>query len=106
VGTIGRNLVSDVGWATSAQLYAQLKAQLGLDAPTAQGYWFYGDIAKAFAYMENWPITVVQAPANSEADFAQDIPFRFKASERGAAAVLEPRAWQRHRALSTSSSGT
>ena len=105
VGTIGRNLVADIGYATSAQLYAQLKAQLGLDGPTAQGYWFYGDIAKAFAYMENWPITVVQAPAASEADFAQDIPFRFKASERGAAAVMEPRAWQRHRALSTSSSG-
>ena len=105
VGTIGRNLVADVGYATSAQLYAQLKLQLGLDATTAQGYWFYGDIAKAFAYMENWPITVVQAPAASEADFAQDIPFRFKASERGAAAVMEPRAWQRHRTLSTSSSG-
>lgn len=104
VGTIGRNLIADVGYATSAQLYAQLKAQLGLDGPTALGYWFYGDVAKAFAYMENWPITVVQAPAASEADFAQDIPFRFKASERGAAAVMEPRAWQRHRALSTSSS--
>ncbi len=93
-----------MGYATSAQLYAQLKTQLGLDSATAQGYWFYGDIAKAFAYMENWPITVVQAPAASEADFAQDIPFRFKASERGAAAVMEPRAWQRHRTLSTSSS--
>ncbi len=104
VGTIGRNLVADIGYATSSQLYAQLKAQLGLDSATAQGYWFYGDVAKAFAYMENWPITVVQAPAASEADFAQDIPFRFKASERGAAAVLEPRAWQRHRALTTSSS--
>jgi hypothetical protein len=104
VNTISRNLVADIAYATSAQLYAQLKSQLGLDSTTAQGYWFYGDIAKAFAYMENWPITVVQAPAGSEADFAQDIPFRFKASERGAAAVLEPRAWQRHRALTTSSS--
>jgi hypothetical protein len=104
VATVGPNLAEGVGFATSAQLNAQLKAQLGLDAATAQGYWFYGDIARAFAYMENWPITVVQAPANSEADFAQDIPFRFKASERGAAAVLEPRAWQRHRAATTSSS--
>jgi hypothetical protein len=104
VATVGGNVRPDLSFATSAQLYAQLKAQLGLDSATAQGYWFYGDIAKAFAYMENWPITVVQAPPQSEADFAQDIPFRFKASERGAAAVLEPRAWQRHRALSTSSS--
>ena len=28
--------------------------------------------AAAFAYMENWPITVVQAPANSEAQFNQE----------------------------------
>ena len=40
-------------------------------------------IPAAFAYMENWPITVVQAPANSEAEFNQDIVARFKASERG-----------------------
>jgi hypothetical protein len=41
--------------------------------------------------MENWPITVVQSPANSDAEFTQDIVVRFKASERGAAAVLNPR---------------
>ena len=41
--------------------------------------------------MENWPITVTQAPANSEAEFNQDIVLRFKASERGAAAVIDPR---------------
>ncbi len=47
--------------------------------------------SKAFAYMENWPITVTQSPQNSEADFNQDIVVRFKASERGAAAVINPR---------------
>ena len=57
----------------------------------AKKWWFLGDFAKAFAYMENWPITVTQAPANSEADFSQDIVIRFKASERGAAAVINPR---------------
>ena len=41
--------------------------------------------------MENWPITVTQAAQNSEAEFTQDIVVRFKASERGAAAVLNPR---------------
>ena len=41
--------------------------------------------------MENWPITVVQAPANSEAQFNQDIVVRFKASERGTPAIMEPR---------------
>jgi len=57
----------------------------------AKKYWLIGDFAKAFAYMENWPITVTQAPTNSEAEFNQDIVARFKASERGAAAGLNPR---------------
>ena len=57
----------------------------------AKQWWFLGDFKKAFAYMENWPITVTQAPQNSEAEFSNDLVFRFKASERGAAAVLNPR---------------
>ncbi len=63
----------------------------GVAADSAKKYWFFGDFQKAFAYMENWPITVAQSPANSEADFNQDIVVRYKASERGAAAVLNPR---------------
>lgn len=53
--------------------------------------WFIGDIAASFRYMENWPLTVVNAPDNSEAEFTQDIVQRFKASERGAFSVREPR---------------
>ena len=63
----------------------------GVTAANAKKWWFLGDFRRAFAYMENWPITVTQAPANSEADFNQDIVLRFKASERGAAAVINPR---------------
>ena len=63
----------------------------GHDAADAKKWWFIGDFRKAFAYMENWPITVTQSPANSEAEFNQDIVVRFKASERGAAAVINPR---------------
>lgn len=63
----------------------------GVTAEEAKKWWFVGDFRKAFAYMENWPITVTQAPVNSEADFNNDIVLRFKASERGAAAVLNPR---------------
>jgi hypothetical protein len=48
--------------------------------------------------------TVVQAPVNSEAEFTQDIVVRFKASERGTPAIMEPRRIQRHRGVSTSSS--
>ncbi len=63
----------------------------GVAAAVAKKWWFIGDFRKAFAYMENWPITVTQAPLNSEADFNNDVVLRFKASERGAAAVLNPR---------------
>ena len=63
----------------------------GVAADDAKKWWLVGDFHKAFAYMENWPITVTQAPLNSEADFNNDIVLRFKASERGAAAVLNPR---------------
>ncbi len=70
--------------------YRQIVAG-GEAAADAKKWWFLGDFRKAFAYMENWPITVTQAPVNSEADFNNDIVLRFKASERGAAAVLNPR---------------
>lgn len=63
----------------------------GASAADAKKWWFIGDFRKAFAYMENWPITVTQSPPGSEADFNQDIIVRFKASERGAAAVINPR---------------
>lgn len=53
--------------------------------------WFLGDIAKTIAYMEQWPLTVAQAPVNSEAEFQRDIVAQFKASERGAAVVMNPR---------------
>ncbi len=63
----------------------------GVTADDAKKWWFIGDFHKAFAYMENWPITVTQSPLGSEADFNNDIVVRFKASERGAAAVIDPR---------------
>ena len=63
----------------------------GVAAADAKKWWFIGDFRKAFAYMENWPITVTQAPLGSEAEFSNDVVLRFKASERGAAAVLNPR---------------
>ena len=63
----------------------------GVAAADAKKWWFVGDFRRAFAYMENWPITVTQAPLGSEAEFNNDVVLRFKASERGAAAVLNPR---------------
>ncbi|MFN0051074.1 MAG: hypothetical protein ACKV0T_02725 [Planctomycetales bacterium] len=65
---------------------ALLAARLAVDT-----HWFIGDLTRAFAYMENWPLAVVQAPNNSEVEFTHDVVMRWKASERGACATLEPR---------------
>jgi hypothetical protein len=74
----------------SALAYRRIVAS-SVPASEARKWWFIGDFKRAFAYMENWPITVTQSAANSEADFNNDIVVRFKASERGAAAVMNPR---------------
>lgn len=67
-----------------------LGARMAL-AAEATSDWIIGDVARAVNYMENFPLSVVQAPANSEAEFQRDIVMQWKASERGAAAVVEPR---------------
>lgn len=63
-----------------------LASRLGTDTS-----WFYGHPERAMRYMENWPLETVQAPTNSEMEFSQDVVFRWKASERGQYAVIDPR---------------
>ncbi len=88
--TVAANPLGNYTVVESRLAYRRIMAS-GYDAADAKKWWFIGDFRKAFAYMENWPITVTQSPMNSEADFNQDILVRFKASERGAAAVINPR---------------
>lgn len=88
--TIAANPLGNYTVAESRLAYRRVLAT-GEAADDAKKWWFLGDFRKAFAYMENWPITVTQAPRGSEAEFSQDIVLRFKASERGAAAVIDPR---------------
>lgn len=88
--TIAANPLSNYRIEESRLAYRRIVAS-GQALADAKKWWFLGDFKKAFAYMENWPITVTQSAENSEADFNQDIVVRFKASERGAAAVLNPR---------------
>ncbi|MEO1497506.1 MAG: hypothetical protein AAFV43_10180 [Planctomycetota bacterium] len=88
--TLAANPLRDYAVYESRLMYRRLLAS-GMNATNAKDLWLMGDFKKAFAYMENWPITVTQAPLGSEADFTNDIVMRFKASERGAAAVLNPR---------------
>jgi len=80
--TIAVNTLDDYQILTSPLV----KQRTGSDST-----WFIGDPKRAFVYMENWPVTVVSAPENSEAEFTHDIVARYKVSERGAPAVLDPR---------------
>jgi hypothetical protein len=88
--TVAANPLSNYGVYDSRLVYRRILAA-GTAANDAKKWWFIGDFRRAFAYMENWPITVTQAPVGSEAEFNSDIVLQFKASERGAAAVLNPR---------------
>lgn len=90
VRTSYANPLTGYSFAASRLLYRRIVAS-GVSEVHARQWWFHGDFSRAFAYMENWPITVTQAPQNSEAEFNQDVVARYKASERGAAAVLNPR---------------
>lgn len=90
--TVAANPLSGYSVDQSRLINRQLVInEVAADAAAAKKYWWIGDFAKTFQYMENWPITVVQAPPNSDAEFNQDIVVRYKASERGAASVKDPR---------------
>lgn len=87
----------------SRLLKAELQSQLSLTSAQADLIWFYGDLPATLKWVQNWPVTVVQAPTNSEAEFNQDIVMRWKASKRGRCVIAEPRKFQRHNYQSQSS---
>ena len=84
-----RNPFAKYRLVSSRLAYQRLKTQSSVTNP--EKIWFIGNFRKAFAYMENWGITVTQSLPGSEADFTQDIVVRFKASEHGTPAVIDPR---------------
>jgi len=84
-----RNPFAKYRLVSSRLAYQQLKSQQGVTNPDK--VWIIGNFRKAFAYMENWGITVTKSASGSEADFTRDIVVRFKASERGTPAVIDPR---------------
>lgn len=71
----------------SSQLLAN---QLGTDTS-----WFMGDIGKAFVYRVNFPMEVIQAPANSHDEFTRDIVQQYKVTEMGNYFTMEPRYMQK-----------
>ena len=59
--TVAANPLTGYRVHDSRLAYRRIVAS-GVAAATAKKYWFIGDFRRAFAYMENWPITVTQAP--------------------------------------------
>lgn len=55
----------------------------------SDGTWFYGDPKMAFVYMQNWPLKVETQGRDGPEAFDRDVVARYKASERGAAGVIE-----------------
>lgn len=84
------NILGTYDVQSSAYAYRRLIAS-GVSAANAANYWFIGDFKRAFAYIENWGLTVSRSSTTGEASFSQDILVRYKASERGVPAVLDPR---------------
>ena len=83
---------TETEWANPVNGYTIRWSRLLAARMATDTTWYIGDVAKAFKYMENWPLTVVTAPANSEAEFTQDIVQRYKVSDRGTFSTWEPRA--------------
>lgn len=61
-----------------------VKARSGSDTT-----WFYGNPKEAFVYAENFPLTVITNTENAHMSFERDIVSQSKASERGAAGIVE-----------------
>lgn len=91
------------GYATSGNLvqtnqdnpvrgkYQVLSTRLLATRAATDTDWWLGAPARYAKYMENWPITVTQAPAGNSDDFNRDIVTKFKCSERGQYSVFQPR---------------
>jgi hypothetical protein len=90
VRTKSANPLDSYGLEVSKLAYSLLKAS-GVAAADAKKYWFIGDFQQAFAYREMWPLELTEAPPNSHEEFHNDIVAQFKASEKGVAAVMDPR---------------
>lgn len=71
--------------------YNIVTSQLVKKVTSSDSTWFMGDFKAAFAYMEVSPVQTVQAPTNSEMEFTHDVMARWKVSEWGVTAVMDPR---------------
>jgi hypothetical protein len=89
--TTNSNVATYVNDNQLKQSYNLVSGQYVRQRTSSDSTWFAGQPKKAFVYMQNWPLQVTQAAENTEVGFTRDILARFKASERGAAAVRDRR---------------
>jgi len=91
--TIGPNPIAKLGLdvLTSIRLYRRVLAGPEPVAANAKAGWILGDLTKAFAWYECWPLELVQRGPESQLGFDSDVEMQFKASYYGVAAVREPR---------------
>jgi hypothetical protein len=90
----GNPIPPGIQLVSSAFAYQRL-IKSGVSASNAKNYWLLGDPQRAIKYMEVLPLTVVQAPPNSELEFSRDVVARWKAAERGVPVWVQPRAMAR-----------
>ncbi len=91
--TISPNPITALGLQllSSIRLYRRVLAGPESVAATAREGWFLGDLTKALAWYECWPLELVQRGRDSQDGFDRDVEMQFKASYYGVAAVREPR---------------
>jgi len=53
--------------------------------------WFYGDLAKAFVYVVNFPMQTKQLAGGTQIEFDRDIVLQYRADDMGNYSTLEPR---------------
>ncbi len=80
----------------SSQLFADRLAAAGLSSD----YWVLGDIANAFHWVQDLPVTITEADQRSGLAFSHDILYQFKASRCESCAPWEPRYVVRSKASS------
>lgn len=91
IETISDNPIRGQYTPMTSRIAKKVLTDSGVSSSDADTYWFHGDFATAFRYMENWPVQVSVQRGDSESAFTKDIVLRYKASERGRPAVFQPR---------------
>jgi hypothetical protein len=76
---------------SSVYAYKRAIDGLSLSVANAKGLWYIGDFKKAFAYIENLPLTTVRANPTDYTMADHGLVFSLFADEMGVPAVKEPR---------------